>query len=143
MNSQRFILAGFAGAVVYFLLGFLVYGLLLEDFMKSAVAPGSMRASADMIWWALIAANLAFGFLLAYLVYRTGITNATAGSTFGLVFGLLFAIGMDLMSYSMSTMMTKPVFILVDVAATAVMCAITAGVVAWVYNYHSKTVIAA
>jgi hypothetical protein len=143
MNSQRFILAGLAGTVVYFLLGYLVYGLLLKDFMSGSISAGSMRADADMIWWAMIVSNLAFAFLLTFLVYRAGITNATAGSTFGLVFGLLLGIAMDLMNYASMTIMTKPIFMLVDVAATAVMCAITTSVVAWVYNYHRKAVVVA
>ena len=140
MNSQKFILAVLAGTVVYFLLGWVVYGLLLRDTMASATASGYMRADADMVWWALIAGNLAFSFLLTYLVYRTGVSNATAGATLGLFVGVLISLGGDLMMYATSTMMTKPVMILVDVLAGGQMAAITTGVIAWVYHAPKKTI---
>ena len=140
MNSQKFILAVLAGTVVYFLLGWVVYGILLRDMMASASASGFMRADADMVWWALVAGNLAFGFLLTYLVYRTGVSTASGGATLGFIVAGLMALGGDLVMYATSTMLTRPAVILVDVLATALMAALATGVVAWVYHAPKKTI---
>jgi len=38
MNTRKFLIAGISGGIVYFLLGWLIYGMLLNDYMRSSVA---------------------------------------------------------------------------------------------------------
>lgn len=54
-------MATLAGFIVYFILGFIFYGMLLMDFYAahSGSASGVMRTDAEMMWWALIAGNVA------------------------------------------------------------------------------------
>jgi len=134
MNSSRFLLAGIVAGIVYFLLGWLVYGMLLTSYMTDNTLAGTMRDEKEMIWWALILGNLASGFLLAYIVGKTGATTAGSGAVVGLVVGLLMALAFDLTMYGTSKIITNAQFIGIDVAASAVMSAITGAVTGWVYG---------
>ena len=142
MNSQKFIVGGVVGGIVYFVLGWVTYGMLLKDFMSSNVATGTMRADADLIWWALIVGNLAMGFLLAYVIGK-GNVSAGSGAGVGFTLGLLVCLGYDLISYATSTTVNSLKVIAADVAATAVMSAIVGGIVGWVMGMSKKTVAAA
>ncbi|HEV8284418.1 MAG TPA: hypothetical protein VGQ09_08910 [Chitinophagaceae bacterium] len=144
MNSQKFIVGGIVGGIVYFLLGWLVYGMLLKDFMANNMsAPGTMRADADTIWWALILGQVAGGFLLAYVIGKSNAASAGAGAGVGFIVGLLVCLSFDLTMYGISTIITSLKGLAADVAAFAVMSAITGAAVGWVMGMSKKTVAAA
>jgi hypothetical protein len=140
MNSSRFLLAGIVAGVVYFLLGWVVYGMLLTSYMTDNTLPGSMRAENEMIWWALILGNLASGFLLAYILGKAGASTVASGAVIGLVVGLLMALAFDLTMYGTSKIIANAQFIGVDVIASAAMSAITGAVVGWVYGMRKAVV---
>ncbi|MBL7843133.1 MAG: hypothetical protein JNK44_04650 [Cyclobacteriaceae bacterium] len=52
MDAKKRILATLAGFVVFFLLGWLFYGILLMDFnaANSGTASGVMREETEMVW---------------------------------------------------------------------------------------------
>ena len=143
MNSQKFIVGGVVGGIVNFILGWLVYGMLLKDFMASNASSGIMRADSDMIWWALIVGNLCVGFLLAYVIGKGGAASAAKGAAVGFVVGLLVSLGYDLIMYATSTVMTSLKGVAADVAGSALISAITGAVVGWVLGMSKKTVVAA
>ena len=143
MNSQKFIIGGIAGGIVFFILGWVIYGMLLKDFMNGNIAPGTMRADSDMIWWALVVGNLAMGFLLAYVIGKGGAISAGKGAGTGFVLGLLVCLSYDLITYATSTTLTSLKGVAADVAATAVMGAIGGAVVGLVMGMSKKTVVAA
>ena len=69
MDIKKLIIGGITGGILYFLLGWLVYGNLLAEFMKAhpGTATGVDRAMADMNWMYLTIGNLLSGFLIAYI----------------------------------------------------------------------------
>ena len=91
-----------------------------------------MRADADVIWWALILANLLLGFLFSYILSKAGIATAAAGAAVGAVVGLLTTAMFDLFNYAFlnSGDMTAMV---VDVLASIVVSAIVCAIIGW-YN---------
>jgi hypothetical protein len=143
MNSQKFIVGGIAGGIVNFLLGYLIYGMLLKDFMASNTQSGIMRADSDLVWWALVVGNLAFGFLLAYVIGKSSTVSAGQGAGIGFILGLLICLGYDLITYATTTMVSSLKVVAADVAATAVMSAVAGAVVGWVIGMSKKTVAAA
>lgn len=134
MNSSRFLLAGIVAGVIYFVLGWVIYGMLLASYMTDNTLAGTMRAENEMVWWALVLGNLASGFLLAYILGKTGASTVGSGAVTGLVVGLLMSLSFDLTMYGTSKIITNAQFIGVDVIASAVISAIAGAVVGWVYG---------
>jgi hypothetical protein len=139
MRLNKILLAALAGTVVFFLLGWLVWGMLLRDFMAANyVSSGILKADADMIWWAMILGNFAAAFLLAFIfdfwaTISTFVSGAKAGA---LILGLI-AVSMNLIWYASANIMTLNGTI-VDIIASTVVGAIVGGVVGLVLGRGVK-----
>lgn len=137
MNSNKFLLGGIVGGVVYFLLGYLFYGLLFKSFFDSnATTPIDM---SKMVWWALIVGNLVFGLLLAYIIGKAKISSMGGGAGFGFVAGLLMALSFDLIMYATGGGATSLKAIAADSIITAVMSAVVGAAVVWVNGMGKKS----
>jgi hypothetical protein len=138
MKTNKILFGGIAGGVSFFLLGWLVYGILLMNFTKANYNQCSMRPMEEMIWWAMILSNLAFGFLLSVVCGWSNTTRFIDGAKMGAVLGLLLGLSIDLSFYSMSTMYSNLTAILVDIIAYTFMTAVAGAVVAWVMGMGKK-----
>ena len=92
------------GGIAFLLIGWLVYGILLKDFMAANSNNCAARPDAEMIWWAMILSNLILGLLFTLILKWSGAKSIVDGVKTGALFGLLLASTMDLMMYSMTTM---------------------------------------
>mgnify|MGYP007080175700 CR=1 FL=1 len=129
MNTNRILLAGVAGGIAFFLLGFLLYGILLAKFFAAnqGTAQGVMKTPPEM--WALIVGNLAWGFLLAIIFGRwAGIKNFATGAQAGAIIGGLVAFSVNFNMLGTTNVHTIN-SALVDVVVMAVISAIVGGVV--------------
>ena len=129
MNTNKLLLSGVAGGVAFFLLGFLVYGVLLMKFFEAnaGTATGVMKEPMD--WWALILGNLAWGFLLAVICLRwANISTFATGLRAGAIIGLLTGLSFDLMIYGTSNLSFLTGTI-VDVLIFTALSAVAGGVV--------------
>jgi hypothetical protein len=100
MNTTKIFIGGIAAAVIYFLLGYLIYGILLANYMRSFV-PGVDRSMDTLVFWALIVGNLFFGFAISYAVNRSG-ASVVSGIATGFIIGFLFSAGFDFTMYATS-----------------------------------------
>ena len=135
MQATKILLAGLIGGIVFFLLGWLLYGFLLASFfetVQTAEAAAVMRADSEMLLGAIFAGNVFGGLLLAIVFGRwahisTPLTGAKAG---GILNGL-FACGFDLLQFGTSKLITLQ-GVVGDVLVYALMGAVAGAVVAWV-----------
>lgn len=133
MNS-KVIIAAIIGGIVAFLLGWLLYGILLMDFMASNAgsATGVMKTdpqASDFIF--VFLGNVGYALLLAYIFdqwanIRTMITGAKAGALIGLLIGLSY----DFLNYGMTNLMNMT-GVITDILLSAVMGGVTGAVVGW------------
>ncbi len=130
--NKRLIFGGLAGGITSFLLGWLIYGIMLKDMMKSmeGSTPIPMKAVPDML--PLIFGNMFLGFFLAFLFSSwANIKTAVGGLKGGAIVGLFMAAGYDLIMYS-----TTDAFVfqgvIFDVGINIVMVGVTGAVVGWV-----------
>lgn len=139
MNTNKFLVGGIIGGVANFLLGWLVWGMLLMNFMKEnmGTATGVMKAEDEMIWWALVVGNFFFGFLLSYVLNKTGVTEASSGATTGAILGLLLAGGFDFIMYGTANLMMLNA-VLVDIVANVVVSAVVGGIIGWYLGMGKK-----
>ena len=138
MNIKKLFIGGITGGVLFFLLGWVIYGMLLMDFMKShtGVAGNISKPEPDFLY--LIIGNLAMGFLIAYIFIKANITSLGTGFVTGGVIGLLMAVGYDCMMYATTTVISKT-GMTADVISFAVMSAITGALVGAVLGMGKKT----
>ncbi|MBK7409351.1 MAG: hypothetical protein IPJ40_15695 [Saprospirales bacterium] len=102
MKTSKLLMAGVAGGVTYFILGFLLYGLLLMDFFTKN-ATNDVSRGDGMVWWSLILGNLFVGFLLAYIFGQwASIKNFMGGLMGGAIVGFLFSGAIDFSMYGTS-----------------------------------------
>lgn len=139
MNT-RVLVATVAGGAALFLLGFLVYGLALDAWLKSQAVnhPGLMLENPNFV--TLIIANLVWALLVALIFDRWASINTFAG---GLIGGAMitFFMGLyyDLMAMSFMNMFTSFTPVVVDVLAFTVIGAIAGGVVGAVLGLMNKS----
>lgn len=137
MDFKKLFIGGITGGILYFLLGWLIYGMLLMDFMNNhtGVAGNISRAEPDFLYLAI--GNLAMGFLLAYIFVKGNVSSMASGFITGGVLGLLVSVGMDCMMYATTTAISKTAMA-ADVAASTVMSAIVGAVIAMVMGMGKK-----
>jgi hypothetical protein len=138
MKAVKIILGGLAGGIVFFLLGWLIYGILLLDFLIANNNQCAQRLDGEMIWWALILAYIAYGFLLTFICNLSSSRGIWTGLKVGAIAGLLISVSMDLSMYSMSTIFLSETAVLIDIAAYTVMSAISGLVVGLILGSGKK-----
>ncbi|HMQ00500.1 MAG TPA: hypothetical protein PKC24_12020 [Cyclobacteriaceae bacterium] len=100
MNTKT-ILAGFAGGVFAFFAGWLIFGILLMDFMMghTTMYDGLMKDPPDFVF--IIISNLAYGLFLAYVFDKWADARTLAsGFTKGLIISLFITVYFDASMYA-------------------------------------------
>src|SRR3989339_1194885 len=100
MKTNKILLGGIIGGVSFFLLGWLIYGVLLMDYLTANYNQCAMRPMQEMIWWALVLSNLALGFLLSIVFSWSNTTGIMAGAKVAAITGLLLSLYLDLSFYA-------------------------------------------
>lgn len=132
MKTSKILLGGLAGGVAFFLLGWVVYGMLLMDYMMANSNQCAARPMQEMVWWAMILSNLAYGFLLAIVFSWSNTKGIMAGAKVAGIIGLLFALSIDFSFYSMTSMFPSLSPLFVDIIASTCMSVIAGVIIAWV-----------
>lgn len=134
MDAKKRISATLAGFVVYFLLGWLVYGFLLRGFYESNAGAGAtlMRSDEEMVWWALIVGNVMQAYLLVYIFGTWAhIHTFSGGFKGGLVIGLIMGFATNLTLFGTMNLSTLTAA-LVDPVVFGIMMALVGGTIGWV-----------
>ncbi len=101
--NQKFAVATFAGAVVLFLMGYLLYEVLLGSFFagNSGSAGDVLRDPPGFLWIGI--GQIFGGALLTLILGWAGAKSPAAGFKIGAIFGLLSAFGTGLTQYGAFT----------------------------------------
>ncbi len=88
MKTKNFLVSGIVGGIVYYLLGWLFYGILLKDFFPQP------EESMQMMLFILLGC-LTYGLFIAYIYTKwaqisTAATGASAGAVIGIFIGLFY-----------------------------------------------------
>lgn len=140
METNKILRGGIAGGVAFFLLGWLIYGVLLMDYTTANFNQCAARPMDDMIWWAMMLSNLAFGFMLSIIFSWSNTTGMMAGAKVAGIIGLFVSVSMDFSVYSMSTMFASFSTVFVDILAYTIMSVISGAIIALAMGMGKKTV---
>ena len=138
MKNNKFFLAVIAGTVVSFLLGWLIYGVLLKSTMaancglpkeiaEKVFKPMDKPEAMPMI--IIFISDIAGALLLTIIAGWANARTLSSGAMVGAIVGLLISLNMDLLWYAMSNLYT-PTEIAIDAGAALVVTAITTAVIA-------------
>ena len=139
MTTGKIVLAGLIAGIVAFMLGFLTYGFVLEDFfMANAGTAEGVERGEDMLMIPLIIGHMAWGLMLAYIIGKVGgIDSFRDGAVVGAVLGFLGTAAVDLISFG-TTNLTTLKGTLVNIVVLTVISALIGGIVGWIYSTGIK-----
>ena len=122
MMNKRTLLAALAGGIAAFFLGWLIFGVLLMDYMAAHMlnVPGLMKGEGEMNMGLLFLSNLTVATLLTWAGERMQVRGAVAGAMLGATMGFLFYLSVDLSFLAMMNLFTTPVAAVVDVLSNTV-----------------------
>jgi len=127
--STKSIIAAIVGAIVAFFAGWVIWGMLLMDFYEAHSTQYEGLYKEPMIYAGIFVSQLAWGFLLAYLFEKMGVTTFAAGFLQGVIIFFLISLAFDVFMYSSMNLMDTTV-IAVDVIVNAIFGGIVGGVIA-------------
>ena len=131
MNTKKIVVGSLAGGLAYFLLGWVVYGILMKDYCATNLNPTGMRKEEEMILWAMGVSNIAFAMLLALIFSWSNTSSILNATKMAAIIGLLVSISIDLSFYAMTTMYQSRSIIIVDVIVNTILTAIVGAIVYW------------
>jgi hypothetical protein len=116
--TKKNLLSGIVGTIVYYLLGWLVYGFIL---------PEKSTGEESMLF--IFLGCLFYAFLIAYVFCKLAqLTSFKTGFTAGLVMGILYA----MVWYFFVNWEFKPMAIIEEIIVGGLMTAVLGGAVAYV-----------
>ncbi len=123
MDTKKFLLASLVGGILFFVSGYLAYGVLLRDFLVAA----DMKETPDM--GVLILSQLIFGVFLTMVLRRwEGVETVAQAARAGAVVFLLVSLGFSLVQYATTDAVTEAV-IPVRAVVAAVQGALAGGAI--------------
>ena len=135
----RVLVATLAGAIVMFLLGYLIFGVLLNSFMQANVNQYAGMIKDPPNFMLLIGANLVLAWLLAFVGdYWAGIRNFASGLKLGALITFPVVLWSDLQFESFANIYIGFVPIIVNVLAGTLLGAIAGGVIGLVLGIVDK-----
>ena len=137
----RVLAATVAGGIAFFVLGFVLYGLILDPMvMKPNMNPDAVKLMNDPpVWIPLVLANFVSAFLLAYIFDKwAGIKTFRGGLQAGAVVWFLISLSFQLMFLAFMKMSNNYTPAIADVVGSIVMGAIGGGVIGQVLGLMNK-----
>lgn len=120
MNIKKVLTAGTVGGVLFFLLGWLVYGILLKDyFLKNNGSAGNLDRP-EIIMVTVLLGSLLQGYLYSYVFNRASVTSLKDGMITGGILGFLISSAFDCMMYGTTLILSKHSLVGDIIASTAI-----------------------
>ena len=136
----RVLAATVAGGIAFFVLGFVIYGLILDPMVMKpnmVIYAGLMKETPT--WIPLILANFVSAFLLAYIFDKwASISTFISGLKGGAIVWFLISLAYQLMFVAFMNLSKNYIPPIADVAGSIVMGAIGGGVIGQVLGMMKK-----
>lgn len=134
---KKMIMGTVAGAVALFLLGFLLYAVILGGFYEANLgsATGVMRELP--VWWAMLISQLGLAAVVTYVFLHADVATAADGLKTGAVFGLLLGIAISFDLYAVTNWSNATVAF-VEPIVSAVRTALAGAVIGWTLGMGSR-----
>ncbi|HEV8593773.1 MAG TPA: hypothetical protein VGQ55_16830 [Pyrinomonadaceae bacterium] len=136
----RILAATVAGGIAFFILGFVIYGLILDPMVMKPnmnTYPGLMNETP--VWIPLVLANFVSALLLAYIFDKwAGIRTFVGGLSGGAIVYFLMALSFQLMFIAFMNLSKNYIPAIADIVGSTLMGAIGGGVIGAVLGMMNK-----
>lgn len=137
MNVKNLLIGGIVGGILFFLLGWLIYGILLKDYMAHNTGKIGDVSRANMEYIYLIAGCFLEGLILAYVFDKANVKSFSGGMVTGGIVGFLFIGSFDLSVYATTLVYSKH-SMMADIVAYTLMFAIAGAIIGMIMGKTSK-----
>ena len=127
---KRVLIATVAGGLTFFLLGGLMYGVILAGFYEANLGSATGVLRELPVWWALVVSQLGLAAVVTYVFLHAHVATASDGLKTGAIFGLLFGIAIAFDLYAVTNWSNVTVAF-VEPFVTAVRMALGGAVIGW------------
>lgn len=129
MDIKKLIIGGITGGIVFFFLGWLFYDILLIKFLRHNPGSIGLIGRKEPLYLYLMAGQLLYGFLLAYILVKTNVSNVVGGLFTGAIAGFLMSAAVNFTMYGTSLIVSKK-GLAADVFAATIIAAVAGAVIA-------------
>ena len=138
---MRVLAATVVGGITIFVLGFLIYGMLLDPYMKANMVEYAGLIKDPPGWAALVGANMANALLFAFIFDKwAGIKTFVGGLKGGAIIMFLISVSLDLQFMAfMNLWKGGPLPVVVDIIGATVLGALAGGVIGAVLGMMNKS----
>lgn len=132
------IVAALVGAIVMFGLGFLFFGLLFSEFFKANTVEYAGLAKDPPVIWAIFLFNLAWAYLIAFVLGYAARSGAVDGAKAGAVVMFVIALGIDIEFHAFMNIHKSFAPMLLHILIVTIMGAVGGAVIGLVSGRFNK-----
>jgi len=136
MNTKTLLGALIAG-VISFLLGWLIFGILLMDYYTANMVQYSGLVKNPPEIWAIAIANLAWALLIAWVFSMSGINTVSRGISTGFILGFLMTLGFNSFLYAQFNLYNTKI-LAIDTVLSGVMGGINGAILGWWFGRSKR-----
>lgn len=129
MNS-KILISTVIAFFISFLCGWLVFGYLLVDFFNQYSNHFTGLMKEPMLMWPLVVSNLAYSFLLAYVLDIASVKTITKGAMIGMIVSVLISLSFDMFIFAHMNLIGYRVMV-ADAVANGAIGGLIGAVLGW------------
>lgn len=135
--KTKVLLAALGGAVANFLLGWLVYGMLMMDYYEAHSTHYEGLMKEMPILWAIFLGGFISSLLMAWLFDKMGVSSWMAGLTNGAIISFMISLAYDTYFYASMNLYSGQLLV-IDVVIGTVFGAIIGALVGFILGMGKK-----
>lgn len=137
MNIKKMLIAGTIGGILFFLFGWVIYGVLLKEyFFKNTGAAGHLDR-VDIIMGTVFLGSLLQGYVYAFVFTRANVETLKDGMITGGILGFLMISAFDCMMYGTTLILSKHSLV-ADILASTFIATVVGAILGWILYKMKK-----
>ena len=134
---KKMLIGTVAGGIAFFLLGGLIYAVILGEFYEANLGSATGVLRELPILWAMVVSQLGMGAVVTYVFLHANVATAFDGLKTGAIFGVMLGIAISFDLYSVTNWSNTTVAF-IEPLVWAVRTALAGAVIGWTLGMGSS-----